>query len=121
VPAFGLRTHHWHYGCAGYDSNSLRIYAIKGKTLQAVVPDIATESSGGMCQADCESRSTYRSLKFASQPGKPYPDLVVHETHQEVKDDPKGRQGVCETIDSEHEYKLRFNGSYYPVTEDMGF
>lgn len=119
--AFGISLSHTHRGCAGYDGNSIRLYAVNGKKLKTILPGIAIESSHGMCGTDCEYGTTQRKLEFAAQTGRTYPDLIVQEKKAEAEDDPKAEKGTCKTIISSKRYILHFNGTQYAVPEELAY
>jgi uncharacterized protein len=121
APVFGITTSLHHYGCAGYSKNSLHLYAASGKGVKGILPEIATNMSAGMCQTDCEYRSSWRDLQFTGPAGQRFPDLLIRERHKEAEDDPKGPKGACKTTYSRKEYKLHFDGVQYPVPQGLDY
>ena len=120
APVFGIGISRYHYGCAGYSGESIRLYEASGKSIKGILPEIETSMSAGMCQTDCEYHSSRRDLQFTGQAGKRYPDLLIHESNKEAEDDPKGPKGACKTTYSQKEYKLHFDGVQYPVPQGFG-
>ncbi len=121
APVFGIATSHWHYGCAGYSSSSIRLYTATGKEIKVILSDIALASSGGMCQTDCEYQSSQRDLQFTGPAGQRYPSLVIHELRKEAESDPKGPADNCKTKITKKEYKLQFDGVQYPVPQGLDY
>ena len=121
VQAFGINTSHGHRGCAGYESNSMRLYAVRGKTMHVVLPEIAIRSSRGMCQTECESGTTQRDLEFSSRKGKSYPDVIIREKKTETGENPDAQKKACETSVLRHTYTLRFNGTQYVVPQELEY
>jgi uncharacterized protein len=121
VPSFGIGLSHQHFGCAGYSASSLRLYAIQGKTLKAILPNITTSSSAGMCQTDCDSKATRRDLQFENRAGHQFPDLIVREKIVEIQEVPEKEKGVCKTFISRHNYTLPFDGVQYLVPQGLDY
>jgi hypothetical protein len=121
APVFGVTSSHLHHGCAGYESNSVRLYGINGKTIRPVVSDIALRTNSGMCEAQCESTTVRRELQFSHDP-KPYPLLIVQEHKRDVREAPPGKKASACSVSEEHnQFKLRFENGKYPVTEALAF
>ena len=121
APVFGIGINHEHIGCAGYSGESIRLYEASGRNIKEILPEVTTYSSAGMCQTDCDVRSTRRDLQFTHHNTQRYPDILIHESNKVIEDDPKGSKGTCKTTYSKREYKLHFNGVQYPVPDGLGF
>jgi uncharacterized protein len=119
--AFGISLSHTHRGCAGYDSSSIKLYAVNGRKLKLILPQIAMESSHGMCGSDCENGTTRRELGFANKTGIRYPDLIIREKKSEEESDPAGAKDSCKTVVSSKQYTLRFDGTQYVVPDELGY
>jgi uncharacterized protein len=121
VPSFGIGMSHHHFGCAGYSGSTLRLYAIQDKTMKAILPGIVTMSSAGMCQTDCESKSTQRDLQFDNRAGRQFPDLIVREKIVEIQDGPDKEKDACQTLISRRNLRLPFDGVKYKVPQDLEY
>jgi uncharacterized protein len=113
APAFGIRTGHQHRGCAGYSSSELRLYAISGGTLKAVLPETPLEESSSMCQTACESGTSKTTLEFAPRGVASFPELTIRKKRTSLVDHPSGRKDRCQKDVVVQETKLRFDGGKY--------
>ena len=121
VQAFGINASHTHYGCAGYESDSVRLYALEGKTMRPILSDIALRSNSGMCGTECESKTIRRELRFPDKSGKRYPDLLVRVKTTEAREAASRKKSVCKVDVTRQDYTLRHDAAQYKVPGGLDY
>ncbi|WP_322414295.1 PA3715 family protein [Mesorhizobium huakuii] len=120
VTAFGLRIDMANHSQPNpFNETDLRLYAISGNTLRAVLDGLAVAGHGGEGDTNCAGsfHSSQVSLAMSPTIHRGYHDIIAVE-RQDTDEPLPDKDGECQSHPGKsvsRTYRLRYDGSRYPV------
>ncbi|RUX96356.1 MULTISPECIES: hypothetical protein [unclassified Mesorhizobium] len=124
VSAFGLRIEIANHSQANpFSETDLRLYAVAGDALRSVLDGLVVAGNGGEGDASCAGsfHSTEVSLAMSPTSHHGYHDISVAERTDTDNPSPD-KDGECQSHPGQsvnRTYRLRYDGSRYPVPEAL--